>query len=49
MFGGAGVYCDGRMFALVADGEIYVKAGPGNRQCPTGDCHPPRLMMPTRH
>ena len=27
MFGGAGVYCDGLMFALVSDGVIYLKAG----------------------
>jgi DNA transformation protein len=26
MFGGAGVYCDGLMFALVSDGVIYLKA-----------------------
>ncbi len=26
MFGGAGVYYDGRMFALLADNEIYLKA-----------------------
>ena len=28
MFGGAGVYADGIMFALVADGVIYLKAAP---------------------
>ncbi len=26
MFGGAGVYAEGVMFALLADGEIYLKA-----------------------
>lgn len=26
MFGGGGVYCDGLMFALIADGVIYLKA-----------------------
>jgi len=26
MFGGAGIYADGMMFALVADGVIYLKA-----------------------
>ena len=26
MFGGAGVYRDGLMFALVAEGEIYLKS-----------------------
>jgi DNA transformation protein and related proteins len=26
MFGGAGVYAEGTMFALVADGELYLKA-----------------------
>lgn len=30
MFGGAGIYTDGVMFALVADGVIYLKAGEGN-------------------
>jgi DNA transformation protein and related proteins len=30
MFGGAGIYADGRMFALVADGVIYLKAGASN-------------------
>ena len=30
MFGGAGVYCDGTMFALVSDGVIYLKAGESN-------------------
>jgi DNA transformation protein len=27
MFGGAGVYAEGLMFALVSDGVIYLKAG----------------------
>ncbi len=26
MFGGAGIYAEGRMFALLADGAIYLKA-----------------------
>ena len=26
MFGGAGVYAEGTMFALIADGELYFKA-----------------------
>lgn len=30
MFGGAGIYADGTMFALVADGVIYLKAGDSN-------------------
>jgi DNA transformation protein len=30
MFGGGGIYADGTMFALVADGVIYLKAGEGN-------------------
>src|SRR5690606_24685238 len=33
MFGGAGLYAGATMFALVADGVIYLKAGPAN----TGD------------
>lgn len=32
MFGGAGVYCDGIMFALVADGEtLYLKGDSSTR------------------
>jgi DNA transformation protein len=30
MFGGAGIYADGLMFALVADDVIYLKADAGN-------------------
>jgi DNA transformation protein len=30
MFGGAGIYADGIMFALVHDGAIYLKAGAQN-------------------
>jgi DNA transformation protein len=30
MFGGAGIYSEGTMFALVADGVIYLKAGDSN-------------------
>ena len=30
MFGGAGIYADGTMFGLVADGVIYLKAGESN-------------------
>ena len=30
MFGGAGIYADGTMFALVADGVIYLKTGDSN-------------------
>ena len=30
MFGGAGIYADGRMFALVSDGVIYLKADAHN-------------------
>ena len=30
MFGGAGIYRDGTMFALVSAGTIYLKAGEGN-------------------
>jgi DNA transformation protein len=28
MFGGHGIYLDGRIFALEIGGEIYIKAGP---------------------
>ena len=30
MFGGYGIFLDGRMFALVAEGELYFKADAGN-------------------
>jgi DNA transformation protein and related proteins len=30
MFGGAGIYADGTMFGLVADGVIYLKTGDSN-------------------
>ena len=30
MFGGAGIYADGTMLGLVADGVIYLKAGDSN-------------------
>jgi DNA transformation protein len=31
MFGGAGVFCDGLMFAIVADDALFLKADDGNR------------------
>jgi len=31
MFGGGGVYCDGVMFALIANGVIYLKADARSR------------------
>lgn len=31
MFGGYGLYCDGLMFALVADETLYFKVNDGNR------------------
>lgn len=30
MFGGAGLYLDGLMFALIADGQVWLKAGADN-------------------
>ena len=32
MFGGAGVYCDGLMFGLVADDTLYFRVDDGNRR-----------------
>jgi len=32
MFGGAGLYHDGLMFALVAEDRLYLKADDGNRE-----------------
>jgi len=31
MFGGAGVYCDGRMFAIIGDDDIWLKVDDENR------------------
>src|SRR5918996_5477354 len=31
MFGGHGIFLDGLMFGLVADGQLYLKADDGNR------------------
>ncbi|MBN2133689.1 MAG: TfoX/Sxy family protein [Sedimentisphaerales bacterium] len=31
MFGGAGLYCDGKMFGLVADDVAYLKVDDSNR------------------
>jgi len=31
MFGGAGLYCEGRMFGLIADDVAYLKADDSNR------------------
>ena len=31
MFGGYGIFLDGLMFALIADGTLYLKAGPESR------------------
>lgn len=32
MFGGAGLYCDGAMFGLIADDVAYLKADDSNRE-----------------
>ena len=32
MFGGAGLYCEGKMFALVADDVAYLKVDDSNRE-----------------
>jgi DNA transformation protein len=31
MFGGSGVFCDGLMFAIVADDTLFLKVDDGNR------------------
>jgi TfoX/Sxy family transcriptional regulator of competence genes len=31
MFGGHSLYCDGRLVALIGDGELFVKPTPGGR------------------
>ena len=41
MFGSAGIYHDGLMFALVADGEIYLKCDAQTRSSfSEAGCHP---------
>ncbi len=32
MFGGAGLYCDGKMFGLIADDVAYLKVDDSNKQ-----------------
>ena len=32
MFGGAGLYCEGRMFGLIADDVAYLKVDDSNRE-----------------
>ena len=32
MFGGAGLYCDGTMFGLIADDIVYLKVDDSNRE-----------------
>jgi DNA transformation protein len=32
MFGGAGLYCDGKMFGLIADDVAYLKVDDSNRE-----------------
>ncbi len=32
MFGGAGLYCDGIMFGIIADDVAYLKVGDSNRE-----------------
>ena len=32
MFGGAGLYCDGKIFGLVADDVVYLKVDDSNRE-----------------
>ncbi|MEW5729361.1 MAG: TfoX/Sxy family protein [Pseudomonadota bacterium] len=37
MFGGAGIYCDGLFFALISDGDIYLKADDAFASALAGD------------
>jgi DNA transformation protein len=32
MFGGAGLYCEGKMFGLIADDVVYLKVDDSNRE-----------------
>lgn len=41
MFGGAGIYCDGVMFALVADDVVYFKVDDENRPAFEAESLPP--------
>jgi DNA transformation protein len=40
MFGGAGIYADGVMFALVAREHLYLKANPGDERFLREGCIP---------
>jgi DNA transformation protein len=45
MFGGAGIYADGTMFALVADAVIYLKSGDSNVAMFEAERLPPFTFM----
>jgi DNA transformation protein len=45
MFGGAGVYADDTMFALIADGVIYLKSGDSNVAMFEAEGLPPFTFM----
>jgi DNA transformation protein len=47
MFGGAGVYADGRMFALLADDAIYLKTDDALKQALTGEGCGPFIWEPS--
>jgi len=46
MFGGAGVYAEGRMFALLADDAIYLKADDALKRALTEEGSGPFLWAP---
>jgi DNA transformation protein len=48
MFGGYCLYCDGTVFALVADGALYLKADNVNREDFTGRGLKPFKPFPDR-
>jgi DNA transformation protein len=43
MFGATGVFCDGLMFAMIADDTIYFRVDDGNRQAFEAAAHDPPL------
>ncbi len=49
MFGGAGLYFEGRMFALVADDVAYLKVGDSNREEFVKTGMGPFLPFPDKH
>ena len=48
MFGGAGVYCEGLMFGLIADDTLYLKADDALKQDLAGEGSGPFVWRPEK-